>query len=158
MAPCRAVPHGDDVAVSDEDGRFAVGDLAFAKMSRAGDDEQLVAEDIDLRQLAALDGVLHSEGMEIVALAERLQFVRLRIDQADPDEIRLVVGTADPLVDIHGPDAASVAVEMGRDHGHGVESCDGDVEVARAGTGGEARVPYLEFIPPPQSRHGSLRL
>jgi hypothetical protein len=46
--------HADDVVLPDEDRGLAVPDLITDEVRRAGNDEQLVAIDLDLRQLVRL--------------------------------------------------------------------------------------------------------
>ena len=61
------MPDRDDMAVADEDFRFAIFN-DFAVQSRgARDEEKLVAIDFDLGQLVRLDGVFHGQRMKVVA-------------------------------------------------------------------------------------------
>ena len=67
MRPGRAVADADDVAVADEDRGLAIIDMVLHHLRGAGDDEQLVAIDVDLGQLVGLERILDRQRMEIVA-------------------------------------------------------------------------------------------
>ena len=119
MAAARGAADADDVAVADEDGGLAVADGALLQPGRPGHHEDLVAEDIQLGQLLALGGVFDCKRVETVAVLECLKFLEGRIDKADPDELRLVLGTVDALADGHAPDPLAVLIEIGGDNAHG---------------------------------------
>jgi len=56
--------------------------------------------------------------VQAVRLLHGAKLLRRRIDQADPYELRLVLGAVDPLTDRHRADAFAVVVEVGGDDGH----------------------------------------
>ena len=56
-------------------------------MCSPADDEQLVAIDVDLRQLAVLQRILDRKRVKIVEVLQRFDLFRTRIGQPDPDEL-----------------------------------------------------------------------
>jgi len=61
-------------------------------MGGAADNEQLIAVDIDLRQLPVLERILDGERVQPIELLEGVDIVDARISQPDPDELRPVGG------------------------------------------------------------------
>ena len=104
--------------MADEYGGLAIVDMVVLQVRGSGDDKQLVVIDVDLGQLVALDGVLHGQRVQPVAIGEAVHFLDRRVGDADPDELAFDIAAVDPFVDRHRPDAMSVTVEIGGDDGH----------------------------------------
>ena len=108
----------DDVAVADEDRGLAISDLAALEMGGAGDDEQLVAINVDLGQLVGLERVLDRQRMEVVCSW------RSRISSAVGSAMPIQTNSdlssraVDLLVDRDLADALAVAIEIGGDDRH----------------------------------------
>ena len=73
--------------MADEHRGLAISDLAALEMGGAGDDEQLVAIDVDLGQLVGLERVLDRQRMEVVLLLQDAHLLDGRVGDADPDEL-----------------------------------------------------------------------
>jgi hypothetical protein len=73
MRPSRAMPNRNDKILPDKDGCFAIGDVILLKMSRARHDKQLIAVDVNFRQLVCLERILDRERMKPVVLLELLE-------------------------------------------------------------------------------------
>lgn len=83
----RTMPHGDQVVLPHEHAGFAVGDLLAFQVGSLDDDEQLVAIDVDLGNLHAVQCVLDRQGMKPEHRLETGHFVRGGITNPDPDEL-----------------------------------------------------------------------
>ena len=112
------VANTDDVMAADEHRGLAIGDLFAFEMGGAGDDEQLVAIDVELGKLVGLERVLDRQRMEVVLLLQEVQLGVGRVGDADPDELGLVLGARDLLVDRHLANALAVTIEKGGDDAH----------------------------------------
>ena len=55
-------------------------------MNRARDDENIIAQDLELRALAGFHDVLHRQGMEVEQTRNRLHMLHGGRDQRYPDE------------------------------------------------------------------------
>ena len=79
MRPCRAMPDRNDEILPDKDCGFAVGDVIVLKMSGARHYKQLVAININLRDLIRFECILDRERMKSIVLLElfKLSFRRL---------------------------------------------------------------------------------
>lgn len=106
-------------------------------MSSPADHEQLIAVDVDLRQLPVLQRVLDRQRVEIVEALQRVDLVGTRIGQPDPDELRTVGGAIDPFVDRDLANTTAMAVQIGGDDRHGCpdQRREADVQSIRARSG-----------------------
>ena len=92
-----AVADGDHEARADEDHHLADLDRLGAVHVAGGleHEEQRVAEDLELRPLVGVDGVLDRQRVQLEALAHRLDDLGAGVVEADPDEAVLArVGLA----------------------------------------------------------------
>jgi len=65
MRPRRAVTHGDQVLAPDKEVGLAIADMVAFQVGGLGDDEQLIAIDVDLWRLAGVQGVLDRQRMQV---------------------------------------------------------------------------------------------
>ena len=87
-------------------------------MGGPADDEQLIAVDVDLRQLPVLQRVLNRQRVEVVEALQRVDLVRTRIGQSDPDELRAIGGAIHPFVDRDLTNTTTMAVQIGGNDRH----------------------------------------
>src|SRR5205085_3561075 len=104
---------GDDMALSDKDGRFAIFDDFAVEAGGSGDHEQLFTIDIDLQQLVGAQRVFDGQRMQVIGLLKGGHFVDGRIDDADPDEGRFVVRAVGFLVDCDAAHSRAILVKIG---------------------------------------------
>ena len=111
----RAVPDADDVALADEEMRFAEGDAAADELGGARDDEQRIAILFELRPLVRMLGVLDGEVVQAELALHPVQEIAARLPQADPDDMPVLLGPHARLVDRDVGDALSVRIDAGGD-------------------------------------------
>ena len=104
-----AVPDADDVALADEDMRFAERDTAVDQLRGAGDDEQRVAILLELRPLVGMLGILDGEVMQAELLLHPVQQLAVRLEQADPDDMAFLARPFARFLDRDVGDAAALA-------------------------------------------------
>ena len=107
-----AVADGDDEARPDEDHHLPDLDRLGAVDVAGGldDEEQGVAEHLELRALVGVHGVLDRQRVQLEALAHRLDDLRAGIVEADPDEaVAARVGAAERGLQL---DAAALPVAL----------------------------------------------
>ena len=93
-----AVADGDHEARTDEDHQLADLDRLGAAGVTGGLDheEQRVADDLELRALVGVDGILDRERVQLEPLAHRLDDLSAGVVEADPHEaVAARVGTAE---------------------------------------------------------------
>ena len=78
------------MVTADEHRGLAVPNLAVVQVGRAGDDEQLVAIDIDLGHLVGLQGVLDRQGVQVKALLQHVELFGCRLIEANPGELAVL--------------------------------------------------------------------
>ena len=98
MRALRSVANADDEGFANEDRGLAIGDLAVREMGWARHHEQLVAIDVELRQLVCEERVLDRQRVQVVILLELAQLRLARLEQSDPDEFGAIGRTADRLI------------------------------------------------------------
>ena len=82
-----AMTNGDDIAVPDENVRFAELNTAFEHLSRAGDDEKPLAVLLDLGPLVAPQGILNGEVVEVEFALNPPQQVIGRLVEPEPNDM-----------------------------------------------------------------------
>ncbi|MCY1427099.1 hypothetical protein D9M71_429300 [compost metagenome] len=88
------VTRGDDVAIAGEDMGFDELQFAFVAHRRVGDDEQGVAEGLELGPAVLFQRVLDGQFMQVELALQVGQLLGVGLFQADPDEM---TGFACPL-------------------------------------------------------------
>ena len=85
VGPRAAEAHGDEEMGADEECCLAIADLlALPQLGGAGDDEQRPAIDLDLGQLAGIEGILHGQRVQAILAAHEIHLGHVRLAQADP--------------------------------------------------------------------------
>src|SRR5574337_646665 len=123
MGARRSVPDADDKSFADEDRGLAIGDLVVDEMSGPRDDKKLVPVHVDLGELMGGERVLDRERMEAVVVLKPPELRFGRLEEANPDEFRALLGARDRLIERHRPDRLAVAIEIGGDDGHRARLC-----------------------------------
>ena len=118
VGPRRAVPHRDDMAATGEDMGLAIGDAGAFEMGGSSYDEELLAIDVDLRQLMRPERVLHRERVEVEPGLERAEFFLRGVGQADPHELGVPQLQALGRLERDAADPRSVAVDMAGHDAH----------------------------------------
>ncbi len=109
-----AVADGDDEAGVDEEHQLADLDHLLGVHVAGGldDDEQGLAVELDLGPLVGLDRVLDRQLVEVELAGDRLELLRRRFDDAEPDEAPVVaLGGGARLVEGEVVAAATVLVD-----------------------------------------------
>src|SRR5574337_2102062 len=123
MGARRSVPDADDKSFADEDRGLAVGDLVVDEMSGPRNDKKLVPVHVDLGELMGGERVLDRERMEAVVVLKPPELRFGRLEEANPDEFRALLGAGNRLIERHRPDRLAVAIEIGGDDGHRARLC-----------------------------------
>ena len=118
MRPLRAMAHRDDVGATDKDRGLAVLDTVALEMRRARDHEQLIAENVDLRQLMRLQCIFDGQRMQAVLLGKCPQLSLGRLEKPHPDKLRFLVGARGGFVNRDWPYLAAITVEKCGDNAH----------------------------------------
>lgn len=118
MRALRSVANADDEGFANEDRGLAIGDLAVREMGWARHHEQLVAIDVELRQLVCEERVLDRQRVQVVILLELAQLRLARLEQSDPDEFGAIGRTTDGLIQRDRADPLAIAIETGGDDAH----------------------------------------
>ena len=87
MRPRRAMPNRDDKILPDKNCGFAISDVIVLEMSSARHHKQLVAVNVDLRQLVSLERILNRKRMKPVVFLELLELSLRGLEQSDPDKL-----------------------------------------------------------------------
>jgi hypothetical protein len=85
----RAVPHADDIALADEEMRFAEGDAAVDQLRGARDDEQRLAILLQLGALVWMLGILDCKVVQVELRLHAQQKFAARLQKPDPDDMAL---------------------------------------------------------------------
>src|SRR5262245_17719939 len=92
--------------------RLAIGDFIVLQMCRPRDDEQLVAEYVDLGQLVRLEGIFNGQRMETKGFLELTQFILAGLVEAEPDKFGPILRAFNCLIDRDGGNGLAIAVEV----------------------------------------------
>ena len=102
---------------ADENGGLAVADPVAIELGCLDADEDLVAEDLDLRHLMQVHRILDGERVKTKILLSLGQFGGIRLMQPDPDELARMFRRAG-IGEVHCALALAVLVKIGCDDGH----------------------------------------
>ncbi len=74
---------------ADDDAGFAIGDLVALEVGCLDDDEELIAVNLDLRHLLAVQGILHREWMQAEHRFQVRHLLNRRLSNPDPGEFTI---------------------------------------------------------------------
>ncbi len=80
VRPSRAMPNRNDKILTDKNGCFTIGDAILLKMSGARHDKQLVAINVNLRQLVCFERIFNRKRMEPVVFLKLLELSLRRLE------------------------------------------------------------------------------
>src|SRR4029077_15220976 len=142
MRALRSVANADDEGIANEDGGFAIADLAVSEMGWARHHEQLVAIYVQLWQLVCEERVLDRQRVQVVILLKLAQFRLGRLEQSDPDEFGAIGCTADRLIERDRADPLAISIETGGDDAHrgGLSKAPRDSAAAQDQGGGNVGI------------------
>jgi len=117
-----AVARGNDVAVAGEDMGFDELQFALRAHRRISDDEQRIAEGLQLRSAVLFQGILDGQFVQLELALQVGQLVGVGFFQADPDKVAGFGGPGSAFVEADIRDFLSAAVDGGSNnstHGSG---------------------------------------
>ena len=86
MRARRAMPNRDDEILPDKNCGFTIGDAVVLEMGCARHHKQLVAINVDLRQLVRFQRIFNRKRMKSVVLLELFKLQLWGLEQSDPDK------------------------------------------------------------------------